>query len=214
MSNRPPPPPSQALLQATDLRGATKLTTDGVIALADLVEAMHAGIAATPGLRSLGLASEHDQRTLGLTGLVYRTVRGVTRLAGGSVDALLGALSPLLPAPEPGLPVRPEREAFIAALNGVLGDTLAATGNPLAITMGFRYQGRALSLDRSELRLQLGDTTPRLLVLIHGLCMNDLQWHRAGHHHGEALARWATRRSTCTTTPASACRRTGACWPS
>jgi hypothetical protein len=26
-------------------------------------------------------------------------------------------------------------------------------------------------------------------VLLHGLCMNDLQWRRAGHDHGRALAR-------------------------
>ena len=29
----------------------------------------------------------------------------------------------------------------------------------------------------------------RLVLLVHGLCMNDLQWQRAGHDHGEALAR-------------------------
>jgi pimeloyl-ACP methyl ester carboxylesterase len=28
-----------------------------------------------------------------------------------------------------------------------------------------------------------------MLVLVHGLCMNDLQWARDGHEHGEALAR-------------------------
>jgi pimeloyl-ACP methyl ester carboxylesterase len=189
MSDHPMSPPTQTLLQAADLRGATRLTTDAVIALADLVEAMHAGIASTPGMRAFGVASGDDQRTRGLTGLVYRTVRGVARLAGGSVDVLLGALSPLLPTPDPGLPVRPEREAFVSALNGVLGDTLVATGNPLAITMGFRCQGRALLLEHSELRSQLERVTPRLLVLVHGLCMNDLQWQRAGHHHGDALAR-------------------------
>lgn len=189
MSDQPTSPPTQALLQASDLRGATRLTTDAIVALAELVEAMHAGIAGTPGLRALGIASGHDQRTRGLTGLVYRTVRGVTRLAGGSVDVLLRALGPLLPTPDAGLPVRPEREAVVSALNGVLGDTLAATGNPLAITMHLRHNGRALSLERADLCSQLTRATPRLLVLIHGLCMNDLQWQRAGHHHGEALAR-------------------------
>jgi pimeloyl-ACP methyl ester carboxylesterase len=31
--------------------------------------------------------------------------------------------------------------------------------------------------------------TGKVLVLIHGLCMSDLQWQRDGHDHGEALAR-------------------------
>jgi pimeloyl-ACP methyl ester carboxylesterase len=39
------------------------------------------------------------------------------------------------------------------------------------------------------MRSRLPTATPRLLVLLHGLCMNDLQWQRAGHDHGEALAR-------------------------
>jgi pimeloyl-ACP methyl ester carboxylesterase len=34
-----------------------------------------------------------------------------------------------------------------------------------------------------------GEPRPRLLLLIHGLCMNDRQWTRSGHDHGRALAR-------------------------
>src|SRR5947207_15716909 len=29
----------------------------------------------------------------------------------------------------------------------------------------------------------------KVLVLVHGLCMNDRQWNRGGHDHGAALAR-------------------------
>jgi pimeloyl-ACP methyl ester carboxylesterase len=95
-----------------------------------------------------------------------------------------------LTSADPGQqPPRAEREAIVAALNGVLGDHLAATDNPLAITMAFRHAGRALELERFAMRSHLPAATPRLLVLLHGLCMNDLQWHRAGHHHGEVLAR-------------------------
>jgi pimeloyl-ACP methyl ester carboxylesterase len=46
-----------------------------------------------------------------------------------------------------------------------------------------------LALERFAMRSSLPGATPRLLVLLHGLCMNDLQWQRAGHDHGEALAR-------------------------
>ena len=64
-----------------------------------------------------------------------------------------------------------------------------ATGNPLAIPMAFRYAGRELVLDRFSMRSRLPRVTARPLLLLHGLCMNDLQWHRDGHDHGEALAR-------------------------
>ncbi len=177
---------TQPLLQAADLRGAARLTSDAVAGLTSLVEAMHARIASLPLLRG---APADDERTSGLTGLIYETVRGVTRVVGGSAEALLGWLGPALTSPDPRQPPRAEREAVVAALNGVLGDHLAATGNPLAIPMAFRHAGRELVLERFAMRSRLPEATSRPLVLLHGLCMNDLQWQRAGHDHGEALAR-------------------------
>ncbi len=180
---------TQPLLQAADLRGAARLTTEAVAGIASLVEAMHAGIASGPRLRSADDVAPADERTRGVTGLVYKTVRGVTHLVGGSAEALLGLLGPALAASAPHLPPRPEREAVVAALNGVLGDHLAATDNPLAVTMEFRRSGRALPLDRFDMRSRAACMTPRVIVMLHGLCMNDLQWRRAGHDHGEVLAR-------------------------
>jgi hypothetical protein len=112
----------------SDLRGAARLATDATTGLADLVEAMHERIARPPGLEPAAAG-----RTRGITGLVYKNVRGVARLVGGSIDALLGLLGPALD-PERDPPARPnaKREALVAALNGVLGDYLAATDNPLA----------------------------------------------------------------------------------
>ena len=180
---------TQPLLQAADLRGAARLTTDAVAGLASLVEAMHARIASPPRLSIFDEGAAEDERTHGVTGLVYKTVRGVTHLVGGSTEALLGWLAPALAAPDPRRPPCPEREAVVAALNGVLGDHLAATDNPLAVTMALRRSGRPLPLERLALRTTLTDATPNVLVLLHGLCMNDLQWQRAGHDHGDALAR-------------------------
>jgi hypothetical protein len=190
---RPPPTPdeedgpsaAEAASQARALRGAAKLATEATTGLADLVEAVHARIAGVPGL-----PGPADERTRGIAGLVYKTIRGVTRAVGGGVDVLLGALAPAL-APRvgarPGLP-SPEREALLAALNGVLGDHLAKTANPLAIRMAFRSGGRALPLQREALAAALPQAGDKLLVLVHGLCMNDLQWRRDGHDHGAALA--------------------------
>lgn len=180
---------TQPLLQAADLRGGARLTTDAVAGLASLVEAMHARIASVPRPPGSRAAGPADERTRGLTGLVYKTVRGATRLVGGSAEALLAWLEPVLAAPDPREPPRSEREAVVAALNGVLGDHLAATDNPLAIAMAFRQSGRPMLVERSALRSHLPGASPRLLVLLHGLCMNDLQWRRGDHDHGEALAR-------------------------
>jgi len=77
-----------------------------------------------------------------------------------------------------------------------LGDHLAKTANSLAIRMALRQGGRALPLQRAALAAALPQAGPAPLVLIHGLCMNDLQWTRstgtkaapATHDHGAALA--------------------------
>ena len=170
---------------AADVRGAARLAVDATQGLTALVEAMHARIKSPPGLRG-------GEKTNGITGLVYRTVHGVTELVGGGLDALLGMLAPLLTPTAHGTPASSwEREAVLAALNGVLGDHLEATANPLATTMGFRSCGQALALQGPALRQALPQGNGRLLVLMHGLCMNDLQWSRDGQDHGAALAREA-----------------------
>jgi pimeloyl-ACP methyl ester carboxylesterase len=171
----------RAPLRHSDLRGAARLAADATAGLTDLVEAMHERIARVPGLGS----PAPDGRTGGISGLVYKTIRGVTRVVGGSTDALLGLLAPAPGTDDPS----PQRDAIVAALNGVLGDHLAATSNPLSTTMAFRRDGRALVLETAALRSRMPDAGSRLLVLLHGLCMNDLQWTREGHDHGAALAR-------------------------
>ena len=179
----------QPLLQVADLRVGARLAADAVAGLAGLVEAMHARIVRPPRVSGMGGLAPPNERTRGITRLVYKTVRGVAQLVGASAEALLDGLAPAFAAPDARQPPRPEREAVVAALNGVVGDHLAATDNPLAIAMEFRRSGRPPILERFALRASLAGATPRLLVLLHGLCMNDLQWHRAGHDHGEALAR-------------------------
>ncbi len=164
-----------------DLRGVSRMAIDATLGITDLVEALHARIAHTPTRLGgpVGLAVRS------VTGHVYRAVRGVTRAVGGGLDALLGQLAPLVA----DVPDTPSREALVAALNGVLGDYLARTANPLAIAMRLRRDGVPLGLDHDALAARVTRPSSTLIVAVHGLCMNDLQWSRAGHDHAEALAR-------------------------
>lgn len=167
-----------------DLRGLGRLAIDATLGVTDLVEALHHNITGRSGIAS----TRQDGRAGGLAGRVYELVRGTTRVAGYGIDVALE----LLAAPLSGLSDRPEREHIQSAVNGVLGDHLAGTGNPLAISMGFRRHGKTLSLNRQALSSVIPDASGRILVLVHGLCMNDLQWSRARpdgtlHDHGLAL---------------------------
>lgn len=166
---------------ADALRGASKLAIEATIGVMELVEAMHRTIAGGPAI--LGKPFAGPARAL--TGIAYKGVRGVTKVVGGSLDLALERLAPLLGESVPG----PQREALLAALNGTLGDYLAETRNPLAIEMRLRREGQALELDRNSVRLALPGATSKLVILVHGSSMNDLQWTRRGHNHGHALAR-------------------------
>jgi pimeloyl-ACP methyl ester carboxylesterase len=168
-------------VHAADLRGVSRLTIDGIAGVVDLVEAMHYNIASVPRI----LAKPKRDRTTGITRLVYRSIRGVIGLVGHRLDRLLKRLEPLLGERS----TWPGREALLAALNGVLGDYLVASNNPLAITMRLRRGGMPLPNERLPLAAAIPQVGGKLVVLLHGLCMNDLQWKRKGHDHGAALAR-------------------------
>jgi hypothetical protein len=55
--------------------------------------------------------------------------------------------------------------------------------------MRLRREGVPLELRRASLAAAFPGDGGRLLVLVHGSCMNDLLWRRNGHDHGAALAR-------------------------
>lgn len=165
------------------LRGATRLAFDATLGVAGLVEQLHRTIQLAPF--PVGAVSEDV--TVGLTGLVYRAVRGGIRITGAGVDSILGGLDGHLPEAE----ASPLRQAVVSAANGVYGDHLVRTGNPLAIEMGLRSNGRAVAVEdpaRSLGDAGAGPPGRKLLLLVHGLCMNDLQWTRDGFDHGRALA--------------------------
>lgn len=157
------------------LSGLARLSTDAINGLTNLVEALHQTI--------LSGGSGNHTRTRGVTGMVYQNIRDITDLAGDGLDALLPAVDDLFA----GDGASTEQEAFVAALNGVLGDHLAAKANPLAIPMQLRSAGKAI--DPKNLPSLLQQSDGKLAILVHGLCMNDLQWSRKGHDHGECLAR-------------------------
>ena len=179
-----------AHLRTNDLRAAAQLATSATRSVARIAEGVNQAVWSTLGAPS-GKTAMH---TRGITGLVFQSVQGITGMVGKGVDA---ALSKLLAHTEiadnhHGTPQAdsPKREAVLAALNGVLGDHLASSGNALATPMTLRYQGEAL---RWQVMPAKSQVSGKVLLLIHGLCMNDLQWRTtsaAGNlvDHGATLA--------------------------
>ena len=190
-------------LHLSDLQGLSQLATQGVLGVAGLAESVQGNVykAVAAGFGPLGsrfidrAAGSSGVKPQGITGLVYGGVKGITRLAGGTANAVLSRAVPFANQRFGVQASAPQREAVLAALNGVLGDHLLATANPLAIAMTLRCQGQTLPLDRVALAQRLPQATGKILVVMHGLCMNDLQWNaaaKAGVHtssHPDILAK-------------------------
>lgn len=150
----------RAHLRPSDLQGLSRLAVQGVSGTTELVEQVHLAIARVSGPNW----PSRTGRTRGITGLVYRSIQGITGLVGGTLDWGLSQIVPRLPTAES----TPERDRVLAALNGVLGDYLEGSGNPLALTMTLR-QGNS-----TETALPPGPR--RIAVFIHGLCMSAHDW--------------------------------------
>ena len=166
---------------SSQLRGFSMLAFHAGAGVVGLVESMHHNIARAPS----ALGPPLREPMGGISGLVYRGVRGAIGLAGAEVDAILARLTPLIDEVGPS----PGQAAVIAILNGVVGDHMAVTGNPLATPMRLRHLGRYLQIDAESLSAFIEKPSPRLVVLVHGLCLSDRNWNRKGHDHGVALAR-------------------------
>lgn len=150
--------------------------------LVDVVERMHRTIQLRPGAMGESIVGA----TPGITGLVYQSVRVSMGLIGRGLDSVLARFEGRVPPGE----TTPGRDAFISIVNGIYGDYLARTGNPLAIEMRLYRDGAALDVANPTANFKVGGGPPptgRLLVLVHGLCMSAQQWTRQGHGHGAAL---------------------------
>lgn len=201
------------------LRGSANLAFDATEAVTHIVEGMYRNIAAF----SWPLGEAPEGPAPGIAGLVHESIRRVNRAGRHSSDWVLRHLAPTL---DRAWPPGPYREAAIAALNGVCGDHLARSGNPLAIPMRFRVLLPPVVADAEETNPEdsaarseaarrrpfdnlfevykrpvdihpqptaFGEagfsTGKRLLILVHGLCMNDRAWTSGERNHGEELAR-------------------------
>jgi len=161
-----------------DLKGTSELAVDAVHAVTDIVESTHLAISSLGGI----LGPPNQQRTRGIPGLVYGNIRLLTTLIGKCLEVPLGLIESNATHREPTL----FRESIVSALNGALGDYLLARGNPLAITMQLRQGGQSLSVE--QFKYTVSKSKGRILLLVHGSSMSDLQWQKAGHNHGAAIA--------------------------
>lgn len=172
-------------VKASDLRGYARLALDATLGVTGVVEGMHRNIAKVPLMFAGPVAAPVN----GIADLVYASIRAIGTGVVAGIDAGLAIAGPLIDKAIGEAPSSYVREGLMALFNGLVGDHLEATGNPLAIQMSIRHEGQALVLDPCAIAQAIPTANHRLVVMAHGLCMNDLEFLREGHDHGKALTR-------------------------
>lgn len=148
---------------------------------------------------ALGLAMGHQNvRSVSrLTSMALDSAHQLARVARAD-SAALGANSNANAGP---IPLRSDVtrssawrwDGFVGVANGIVGDHLASSGNPLAIDMALRVGDVYLDLDASSLTSLtslsslLPDGAPRIAVFVHGLSATEWSWAwDAQRQHGAA----------------------------
>lgn len=133
----------------------------------EVVERMHGTIEQLP----LPTRKLEDDRTRGITGIVYRGIRRCFHLVTEALGSSARGLTQLA-----GEDDSPKWVMARGIINGVCGDALEARANPLAQAM--RLVNRQGDADAQT-----------MVVFIHGLCMTEHGWQRGAFAEFEAWAR-------------------------
>lgn len=160
---------------ADDLSGLNQLSREGFVGVTEITESLHQNIL------SIGGFLNKNQQTNGLTGFIYRSVRFVANTSFQSADWVIRQVSPLLSE----VAENQRRMRWLSMLNGVLGDHLVDTDNPLALPMAMVNGQYECTLQQAA--EQWSDTKKKPLLMVHGLCLNEQCWQAPGRH-GEMLA--------------------------
>ena len=175
----------------SDIQGYSQLAIKATLGVISVVEDMHHTIIQLPlplgNVRpksARGFNGVADRLLKCTSGQVYDVIRGVTNIVGDRTDATLDYLQPNLTHQDSSR----RRDAIISILNGVLGDYMRAHGNPLVINTSFRRNGKILKLAQESLADAIAQPSGKIMIMLHGHCMNELQWCRNDHNHGEVLA--------------------------
>ena len=171
---------SKKTKEDSDLQGITNLIVDVTIGVTNLVEAMHKQVVHPSFLPSTTI----QKLITSIASITYKNIRWSTLFIGSSISKMLKKLTPAIGK----IKDSDKKEIILSVLNGVIGDYLEEKENSLKITMQFRYQSKTLVLDSKSIKAAYPKVNGKILLMIHGACMNDLQWTRKDHNHGKIIA--------------------------
>lgn len=163
------------------LQGITQLVTDSTISTVDLVESMHKRLLHPPLLPSTPI----QHFITNISKITYKNIRWSSLFIGKSLNKIIQKISPLIGE----IKSTDKQQILKSVLNGVVGDYLEEKQNPLQITMHFKHAKRKVKLNKNSLQELIPNANGKILLLVHGSCMNDISWTKNKHNHGELLAK-------------------------
>ncbi|HEX6711753.1 MAG TPA: alpha/beta fold hydrolase, partial [Thermoleophilaceae bacterium] len=116
----------------------------------------------------------HDR----IVGWVYGALRTSVLGAGRLADAGL-ARRPRVVSTKPG------GAALVAAINGLIGDTLERRQSALVQPMSLRVGGEPIGTSRDALAAAYPEAAPRIAVFVHGLMETEFSWRWGSRETGE-----------------------------
>ena len=164
----------------TELQGLTHLIMDATVGITDIVEAAHKQVVHPPFLPSTII----QKLITNIASISYQNIKWSTLFIGKSLHKILEQLSPVIGK----IKDSHKKEAILSVLNGVIGDYLEEKENPLKITMQFRHKSKSIKLDSENIRAVYPKINGKILLMVHGSCMNDIQWTRKDQNHGRIVA--------------------------
>src|SRR5437868_15220905 len=121
----------------------------------------------------------HDTISSAVYGGLKGSARGVGRLADGAL-ARRPRVAPRV------VSTTPRGAALVAAIDGLIGDTLERRQSPLHQPMALRVHGEPLPTTRQALAEAYPNASPRLAVFLHGLMETEFAWRWGSRASGES----------------------------
>jgi pimeloyl-ACP methyl ester carboxylesterase len=187
------------------VRAAQSLVHDAVDGTVELVREGHESTARSV-MRVLGQippvagpARQVDRVRRAITAGILDTVKGVNHVVADVSDAAFDALSPAPGAVEPPVAMRSDivstpallADAVVGAVNGVVGDHLAARENGLDLGMALRTLDAWIGPDGTGIPAH---ATERIALFVHGVATTEWSWCLdAERHLGDPAANFGTR---------------------
>jgi pimeloyl-ACP methyl ester carboxylesterase len=170
-----------------EARELVRLGFDELAAVFGGIHSMHSSVAGRAfrytGAAAAPVRAVHDT----VAGAVYGGLAGATRGLGRAAAGAIG-MRPRWAGRV--VSTTPQGSAVIAALNGLIGDTLERRRSALHEPMSVRVDGRAVPIERGELSAVFPDARPRIVVFLHGLMETELSWGLGGREtYGARLER-------------------------